>query len=262
MSSKPNQTFLQQNFLDLDVGKVQYVTMEESKLGKLALNVFGDNSDPVGISPGYSPDGRLITLAIANEKKCLIVKFPGNKRGKKGGSNVEVGSGAPGEPSDGRKRLQELVLCRSLGAIYAFDLGPLSMSLYSDYGLRITNGVDIQSAFPDPKRRPPRRTPLEAIEACLGDSVKIFSNNIRYAFKNDAYDGEDSNHIKDLVMRAWVSQFLPKSENGAMEAFDQVPKIDTLKLSDPVSTISRCPMQNFLLCFDRTYIIVSIRPST
>lgn len=183
------------------------------------LSVFS-HAEPIGISPGYSAAGKLVSLAIADDKVCRIIEFPQPKK--------RTDRMPPPTPKAdalrGREMLQE-VLCRTAGDIFAFDMGPLTMSLYCDLeGIRITNAVDIQSAFSAVDRKP-----LTGIKAALGDSVKISASNVTNVFLNPIYDVEDRNRTTDLAQRAWVSQFLVRFGNGA-ETFDKVPRIDTKKL--------------------------------
>lgn len=198
------------------------------------LSVF-DHGAPIGISPGYSAIGSLMSLAIADDKICRIIEFPRPKNGNKR-TNVA---------RQELQLLQDHVLCRTVGDIFAFDMGPLAMSLYCDLeGLRITNAVDIQSAFSAVDRKP-----LTGIKTALGTtgSIKIKEENVTNVFFNPIYDLEDRNHTTDLAQRAWVSQYLVRSGNGA-EMFDKVPRIDTKKLDPIVSHLLRqyCVMLNKL----------------
>ena len=194
------------------------------------LSVF-DHGGPIGISPGYSAAGKLISLAIADDQICRIIEFSPPKN---------ANQRANGKPSTTIKpaaalalqKLQDHVLCRSAGDIFAFDMGPLTMSLYCDLGgLRITNAVDIQSAFSAIDRKA-----LTAIKTALGTTgtIKISEVNVTNVFFNPIYDVDDKNRITDLAQRAWVSQYLVRSGNGA-EMFEKVPRIDTKKFDTNVS---------------------------
>jgi regulator of nonsense transcripts 1 len=194
-------------------------------------------SGPIGIAPGYSKNGGLVALAIANDIRCLIVQFYSNSAQAGRGNNGRRGRGGgkkePTSPiqrnTTGRKLVEELILCRSVGDLYAFDLGPLSMSLYCGVDLHITNGVDIQSAFSAVDRRP-----LSAIRAAVGDTTKVNTDNVISVFENPLYDSTNDKYCaSDLAMRAWISQYLVTVGNGA-ETFSKVPKIDTTKFSSEV----------------------------
>ncbi|KAF8969176.1 hypothetical protein BDZ97DRAFT_269461 [Flammula alnicola] len=205
-------------------------TIQETDIADRDINSIFDHSRPLGISPGYSSNGQLVSLAIADDKNCRIVEFQqpkGNNR--RGNANAK-----PAVPSqhilDGRALLQDNILCRTGGDIFAFDMGPLAMSLYADLGMRITQAVDIQSAFSAVDRKP-----ISAITAALGDpatsGVKIMADNVRDLFMHPVYNPDDSlrNRATDLAMRAWLSQFLPGYENGET-TFEKVARIDTKKL--------------------------------
>ena len=230
MSGTP--TKLAQNILDgsdsaLNRPIVTFTIQESDIATSDLLSVF-EHAGPIGISPGYSATGKLISLAIADDKSCRIIEFAQPKNDKR---RTDGNPPPPLKPDiKGRQMLQDHILCRTAGHVFAFDMGPLAMSLYCDLGgLRITNAVDIQSAFSAVDRKP-----LTGIKTALGDSIKINANNVTNVFFNPIYDIEDRNRTTDLAQRAWVSQFLVRSGNGA-EMFDKVPRIDTKKLDPNVS---------------------------
>ena len=202
------------------------------------LSVF-DHGGPIGISPGYSAAGKLISMAIADDKICRIIEFAQPKNVNQRANGKSPSFFKP-EVVSALQKLQDHVLCRTAGDIFAFDMGPLTMSLYCDLrGLRITNAVDIQSAFSAVDRKP-----LTAIKTALGTSIKISEENITNVFFNPIYDFEDRNRTTDLAQRAWVSQYLVRSGNGA-EMFEKVPRIDTKKL-DP--NVSHLVSENIMSC--------------
>ena len=228
MSERP--TRLAQTILDgldpalhrpINTITVHYLDIAASDL----VSVF-NHAEPIGISPGYSAAGTLISLAIADDKICRIIEFSQPKKRANGKS-----SPTPKAEVVARQKLQDHILCRTAGDIFAFDMGPLAMSLYCDLGgLRITNAVDIQSAFSAVDRKP-----LTGIKAALGTTVKIIKENVTNVFFNPIYDKlEDRNCTLDLAQRAWVSQYLVRSGNGA-EMFEKVTRIDTKKLDTIVS---------------------------
>jgi hypothetical protein len=208
----------------INTKEIRTLTFHEKDLSNGIMKRFVEYQGPIGISGGYHPDNQsLRALAIAGEDRCLIVEFGS---GKADGRDAE----------DGREKLMP-VLTRPAG-LFAFDLGPLSMALYGDLGLRISNGIDIQSAFPEEQAHR-RKSPLNAIKACIGDHCRVNDNNIGFIFEDLSYDRSNprwthsTNHI---CQRAWISQFLPLFENG-VQAFDQVPKIDTASLPTVVSPV-------------------------
>jgi hypothetical protein len=210
------------------------------------LSVF-DHGGPIGISPGYSAAGKLISLAIADDKICRIIEFsPPKNANQRPNAKPPTTIKAPAVVS-ALQKLQDYVLCRTAGDIFAFDMGPLTMSLYCDLGgLRITNAVDIQSAFSAVDRKA-----LTAIKIAFGTTgtIKIDEINVNNVFSNPIYDFEDKNRITDLAQRAWVSQYLVRSGNGA-EMFEKVPRIDTKKLDSGVSHIG---FRNYYIMLNKLF---------
>jgi hypothetical protein len=179
-----------------------------------------------------------VAIAIANDLYCLIVQFYSNS-GNSATGNGTRGRGHRGKRQEqrpakdrdlsGRKLLEEIILCREAGDLLAFDFGPLSMSLYCGVDLRVTNGIDIQSAFSAVDRKP-----LSAIKDAVGDTIRVFDENVINVFQNPIYDPDHDRHcVSDLAMRAWISQYLFTIGNGA-ETFTKVNKINTKELEPQV----------------------------
>ncbi|KAJ7274286.1 AAA domain-containing protein [Mycena haematopus] len=225
-----NQESFMQNLLDGVESKLELLTKHENELTAKLLEVF---AGPIGIAPGYSKSGGLVALAIADDMYCLIVQFYSNSGNSTTGNSTR-GRGYGGKREErpakerdmsGRRLLEQLILCRDAGDLLAFDFGPLSMSLYCGVDLRITNGIDIQSAFSAVDRKP-----LSAIKDAVGDTIRVFEENVTNSFQNPIYDPARDRHcVSDLAMRAWISQYLFTIGNGA-ETFMKVPKINTKAL--------------------------------
>lgn len=208
-----------------------YTISDADICSKDILSVF-NHSRPLGVSPGYLPNGKLVSLAIADDRNCRIVEFQqieasSFKRNKSSGKASE-------KSLEGRTILQNEILCRTTGDIFAFDMAPLTMSLYSDLNMRITQAVDVQSAFPDIRERTPLAIVKDALKDCEGIR-KINEENIKRLFLKQVHDPEDNprDWITDLAMRAWLSQFLPTFGDGET-TFAEVPRIDTKKLMSGV----------------------------
>ena len=229
---------------------ISTITIQELDIATSDLLSVFNHFEPIGISPGYSATGTLISLAIADDKICRIIEFSQPKSGNGRANGKPPPALKPGVAL-ARQALQDHILCRTAGDIFAFDMGSLAMSLYCDLGgLRITNAVDIQSAFSAVDRKP-----LTGIETALGTTVKISKENVTNVFFNPIYDIEDRNRTTDLAQRAWVSQYLVRSGNGA-EMFDKVARIDTQKLDANVrnllfETIMSCSTSTLALGHDR-----------
>ncbi len=215
-------------------------TLKDSDIAKSDLLSVFNHSRPLGISPGYLPDGSLVSLAIADNENCRVVEFQevksfeGQVGGRRNNAKPPVVSAASIE---GRNLLQNKILCRPAGDLLAFDMGPLAMALYTNLKLRITHAVDIQSAFSAVDRKP-----ITAIKDALGKETegvsKIKENVIKGVFLRPVYDLTENmrNRVTDLAMRAWVSQLLRELNNGE-QTFEKVKRIDTKKLPAQVGPL-------------------------
>lgn len=227
------------------------IRIPELKITSSDVFTVFNHARPLGISPGYDQTGRLVALSIADKENCRIVEFARPPGGRQGNRQSPT---PPKSIVDGRKSLQDSVLCRPAGDVYAFDMANIAMSLYSDVSLRIARAVDIQSAFPPKGREPPNREPLHSIESCVGEEpdpvhkIKINVKNVESLFLQPVYNPEEDPHtVVDLAVRAWVSQFLAGYGNGA-EVFDKVERINTEMMETRVrlffysycSTMSTC----------------------
>ncbi|KAF9007470.1 hypothetical protein BDQ17DRAFT_217177 [Cyathus striatus] len=225
-------TKLYQNMIDGEYSLTQILvtTIQDVELAHKPelLDVF-DHPRPLGLSPRYNMRGCLVALAIADDKNCYIVEFPPPGFDNKKNTRKPLSK----EAEQGRAILQELILCRSTGDRYAFDMAPLSMSL-SSINLRVVNAIDIQSAYSRVDRKP-----LTAIREAIGDTVKIIEKNILDVFCNPVYDKTDRNRFTDLGLRAWVSQFLVGYGNAEV-TFSNAKRIHTVNLtSEMISMISK-----------------------
>jgi len=253
MASRRPQVMLQ-NILDgPELALNQHIpihTIRELDIPSSDLFETFDHARPLGISPGFSTKGRLNALAVADDNNCRIIEFSQPKPQRGGNNRPPPGLPQPPPHRDlkGRTLLEDKILCRPVGDLLAFDFGPLSMSLYCDTNLRITNAVDIQSAFSAVDRKP-----LTAIKQSVGEDIQVKKENIVTLFSNPVYSEEDRKSTTDLAMRAWVAQFLAGYGNGA-ETFDKVPRIDTKKLSSQVSLLFISILNGISYIFDRFLI--------
>ncbi|KAF9485147.1 P-loop containing nucleoside triphosphate hydrolase protein [Pholiota conissans] len=201
------------------------------------LKVF-DHAYPLGLAPGYLTDGTLAWLAISDEKNCRIVQF----------QQVDANTSDRKPKKVNRKTseksaeiLQDGILCRKAGDLFAFDMGHLSMALYFYHGLRITQAVDIQSAFPEVRDRAPLGILKDAFKGIEDGSItKIKEPNVHRHFEEQTLKpGQELNGTQDVAMRAWLAQFI--ATYGAGErTFAEVPRIDTKKLSiDRIATLAK-----------------------
>ncbi|KAJ7593322.1 P-loop containing nucleoside triphosphate hydrolase protein [Mycena floridula] len=241
MSKAPK---LQQNLLNgkESSGNISYIVKEPNDpLDSPKLLAPFNLATSLGLSSGYSADGRLIALAITVERNslnegvkeflCLVVKFSGKEQ----------------VADKVAARLTEFILCRNAGELFAFDMNPLAMSLYHDHRLRVTQAVDIQSAFQDVLDP---RVPLNAIRACLGDSNSIKANAriIERVFRTNNFFGqEEQTELTNLIQRSWIACFLATYQNGA-EMFAGSKRINTKDQKEMIlDTVSKITVQSLRL---------------
>ena len=217
---------IHQNFLDDDIEPISVRTVHEGKLTQEHLQPFIDDFPrPIGIAPAYSESGsRLVVLAIANQTNVLLVELYSSKpNGRDKNATIKP------RDTTGRSLLQNEIFCRPFGDIFAFDFGPIALSLYNDLGgLRLVNGVDIQSAC-----LPKNRQPLASIKQAVGDSATIYEINVCDSFENMTYDPKRTTAI---ALRAWIAQYLPRLD-VMEETFANAKRIDTAKLPNLVSSL-------------------------
>ncbi|KAG7444676.1 uncharacterized protein BT62DRAFT_219829 [Guyanagaster necrorhizus] len=204
--------------------RIRQHVVDETCITERMLDIFStergtgaERADPLGISVGYTKEGRLAALAVADKERCCIIEFaslpPPNRQQK-----MEI--------------LQKHVLCRSIGELYAFDAAKLAMVLWSELGVKVTRAIDIQSVFTDTDF-PSDRKPLSAIQACFGDSdnCKLNEKNIDQIFNDLTYNFEEISQMRtDILGRAWISCILPSHENG-ISTFSTAKPINTSELS-------------------------------
>ncbi len=211
--------------------RIRQLVVYEADITELLLKVFSTNrdsgaerADPLGLSVGYTEEGKLAALAIADEARCCIIEF--NSRSP------------PPTRQEKMELLQKHVLCRTIGEIYAFDVAQIAMVLWSELGVKVARAVDIQSSFSDSDSSA-ERTPLFAIQACFGasDNCKLNEKNIDRAFNDLTYNRDEINRMRvDILERAWISRLLPSHENG-ISTFSTAKHIDTNGLDGQVSSV-------------------------
>ncbi|KAG6813950.1 hypothetical protein H0H92_005205 [Tricholoma furcatifolium] len=197
--------------------------LQEQDISQESFHNF-DHAKPIGISPGYSAAGKLVALAIADDKTCTIVEFTTTSPRSRDTRNRNK---APLQRN--LTYLEQGILCRPAGDLFAFDMGPLALSLYYSLDgvkLRITRAVDIQSGLSAMDRKP-----LTAIKEILGSSAVVKEQNIKTVFYYPIYDPKDSKSATDLAQRAWISQLLATYGNGEI-TLGKVPRIDTVKMNN------------------------------
>lgn len=166
----------------------------------------------VGLGPIYTQRGALWGLALSVTSEVLVVQFQAKRK--------------EACLSSSRELLQARVLCSPDVTLLGFDMVKLAIALYSDHGLRIANGVDIQSAGGGECREP-----LAAIKLAVGDRVKVNNENVSDIFQSFTL-GEDK-RTTAFVQQAWVAQCLATYE-GMEEQFRNAKNINTKDRNDIV----------------------------
>lgn len=216
----------------IDTGKqdvdcsITPIPYEELKYEDLEFML--EDVSPLGLSAGYWKDStRLAVLAIVSAEKGVVIEFPEPSRRPLPGSAQTV------DPdSESYQVLQNLLAARPAGEFFAFDIAPLSMVLFVEQGLRLTNAVDIQSAFPDINRY----SIVAVLKAALGET-KIWESNLATAFDNIIYNPESRVAVLEPVKRAWLAQYLG-SEGNAIMTYSNVKRVNTAEMDDAVSRSS------------------------
>ena len=243
----PTTKQILQNMLNINLPTLEMISLLDSELTEEGVAQFVGHVTPgrslvVGLSGGYSSSGVLNTLALAVGYKILLIQF----RSKTKANETAV--------ADARKLLSDSVLCRSDAILYAFDMGPLALGLYSDHGLPIESGIDIQSACScdDP------RSPLEATKFMTASThaAKIYPDNIRNAFESRIRDLGKPETSVALAMRAWLASFVP-TLGDMEERLREVPKINTKSMPADVSVSEICQSGTFGMLTDPSHTVPS-----
>jgi hypothetical protein len=219
---------LDQTLLDIPHPRIQVRGMKDIDLTATSVEPFvrpGAQST-IGIAQGYSFDGKLVVLAIADEKSVLLVKFSRTKI-RNEGNDTESPRPRSAKLTAALNLLQDDVLNRPQRILCAFDMAPIAMSLFLDHGIRITNGADIQSVcLPNARGR----LPLSSIKFAVGDSCPVNDENIVTVFENSVFNQENST---DFALRAWIAQHIARLPDTE-DLFQRAPKVNTTILSDQV----------------------------
>ncbi|KAA1467648.1 hypothetical protein DENSPDRAFT_847700 [Dentipellis sp. KUC8613] len=207
------------NSFDIHTPPFEVHVVADDKVLPEHLNWLIDTTDnsprSVGIAPAYTKDSKVVNaLAISTDTRILILTLT-NLKAPRPRTNVAWVEGF-------RRHLNAHVLCNPHITIYAFDLGPLAMQLYHLHNLHVTEGVDIQSAFPLKTR-----SPSASIKFALGDTTKVHESNIDVTFRLMTFDPKKPAH---LALRAWLANYVA---NLAVleDTFYKAPRINTKKFT-------------------------------
>ncbi|KZT73688.1 P-loop containing nucleoside triphosphate hydrolase protein [Daedalea quercina L-15889] len=219
MAPAPQKRTIYQNFIDKHSPPIEQHTLLESKLTDELLDDFlksapsFPNPIRVGVAPAYSEKDQLLAIAIATESTILVVQLQKSK-----GDTLHRSRGL----------LLTKVLCNADCMLYAFSIGQLAMSLFIDHGLRIVNGVNVESVCPESQKS--IVSPLAAIKFAVGDQWPIYEDNIKAAFQDKIWDPKPAKHTS-LALKAWLASFLPTIPDQE-ERFNAVQRVNTKDKSD------------------------------
>jgi hypothetical protein len=211
MASEPNW-IIEQNFIDEPVDPINVYKVQLSKLnGEKLAELFGSpRPRAIGVTPAHSKNGKLAVLVIAAASTALVVQMSG-------------GGGGKNSKSAGASVLEDELLAHTDCSILGFDLERVALSLYQDFQLGMTEGIDIQSTVP----MNGSREPLQAFRLAVGDQASIWESNVVAAFNNFTAS-EDKKLLLFMVSRAWSAWYI--STLSTMENLLYLsPKIDTIQ---------------------------------
>lgn len=171
----------------------------------------------IGLAAGYTNAGRLTALAVALGPNVRLVRFRNNRESE--------------TLSPGRQALADELFCNPNNLFYAFDMGPIALSLYYDQRLRLTGAIDIQSGCTGEENA--TRDVSQAVSFAVSStkSPNISSTNIDAAFKEQPWDEKKSPRI--LPLRAWLAGFVPSVSDMELR-FAEVPRINTFDMATEV----------------------------
>lgn len=219
---------LYQNLMQVDSGQLLAHTIPEADLieepYQLRSLLERNEGRALGLAGGFAPTGELAMLAIADASTIVNIEFKLKK--SKGNEHDE----RPVTPDNTAARmfLQQNLLHRNTGFLYAFDIAPIALALSQTLDLRIANAIDMQCAGSA------SRAPLVAIKQAVGDLHRVYDVNINKVFCNDNiidYLPTATNGTTPLALRAWIAHYI--SQLPTMDdRLAQVPPVDTFRLSD------------------------------
>ena len=218
----PKMRIIQQTLIDDYHPNIHvYDEVLESQLTQDMLSGLFDNTSVprrVGLAPIYSNSrkgGRLCRLVVSTATKAIVVQFHAE--------------GKSGKAYQGRELLKDTILCNEDVTLLAFDLAKLAIALFADLGLRILNGVDLQSAFGVAEQ-----PALAAIDFATGDRATVLKDNVNAAFATSIYDEKRAAATTiACVQQAWVAQVVA-TYDGMEERILSAPKINTRDKSETV----------------------------
>lgn len=215
------------------------ITVGGIKNSRVTQDTFAPFIQPaIGLAAGFNTNGKLNGLALAAASRVLIIEFP---------APVSKFDNAINDPPQkiSTKLQQALDILQSVlnhpdRTIYGFDLAPTFVALFLEYGIRLASGVDLQSAT-TPVAENRERIPLISIQRAVGDDCVVYKDNINSVFEETLFKPKLP---KNLALKSWVAQFIAQVSDME-EIYRAAPKLNTLKLPDPVRICYSIPATTY-----------------
>lgn len=219
---------IEQNLIDGRFPEITiYKVAEKLVTDEVIDQLLGTNPDQrsIGIAAAYTSKRVLNILAIASGSTVLLVNCQSSAKSK----SEEVLAA--------RKILQDRIFCNDAVLTLAFDIGPLALALFHDRGMKISNGIDVQSCCESEIEH--ARQPEVAIEFLIqGTRYKANKQNIVRSFDSSTWDEQKPPTSTYVAQRAWVAALLYTIPD-VQEKLEAVPPVNTMKLAEMVRLYSR-----------------------
>lgn len=202
---------------------IRVAVYHENDLTVAKLRSFLDSipaDGAIGVAPVYGTNCVLNVLAFSTLTHCLIVRLkkgtPRSNGRKKNKKHIL---------SQGRRLLQDNILCHDSTTKYAFRFDKLAFSLYYDLRVFIANGVDLLSVSKAARRS------FDAMVNALGGEANIERANVTILFKHEEGTNTTMQHV---ALQAWTACRAGNLSHLAQK-IAKIPMIDTLTFNPMVS---------------------------
>jgi hypothetical protein len=220
-----NQTFdIRQNIFKQAHPPIHVISIDELTLAATPqtlanfLSTAEHEDGVIGLAPVYGAKCVLTTLALSTLSQVMLVRFRSEKaKGKKKRkTNTHL--------TPAQALLRDNILCHPERHKYAFRMDRLSISLFLDLNLRITNGVDLLSASKSARRS------IDAAMSALGGETTLHKANMIALFKHEE---TTTTPVKDLALQAWAA-CRAGTLSSLTKSLSKIPRILTLALDAKV----------------------------
>ncbi|KAI6116985.1 hypothetical protein EDD17DRAFT_564821 [Pisolithus thermaeus] len=163
-------------------------SLDAGHLRSLLNTVMSEGA--IGISASYRANCQLSAIAFSSPSRALVVHLTN------GDLSVGGNRSKRSRIIQGRKLLEEQILCNADYQKYAFRMDRIAIALYLDMALRIDRAVDMLSVSLSNRRS------LQALADAMGGWSTLHQSNVKALFFNNE-SGPISN--PDLVQQAWAA---------------------------------------------------------